>query len=571
MRPFHFTTGSAATEDANRAIEQKNGSSIGGRTIGVKQATHRAPLEQRRSKGNEVVPSNDTIKAKDDEDDKTFSTNDIIKTKDGKDDSVFHSDDITMTKDEKDDSSTPIVKHKLAPDSQEKVTALSPCLFLVIEGQSKWLFDAARDNKVSLIMVARTVVIGEILNDDIAEDVHRHARECRSVSSITYPLPKEDIAHHGLLQDGCRLGASSIVYTSVKSARSCVAKLHQKTLRGGTVWARQLGGEGSKANVSEIREMFSAAGFVWDVFIPKNLIQAIQKFNRKIFGKRPIVVDWAVPKKIYTAGSQVTMKDGQKESDEENSSSDLEDDLVELDKNTQHSHGAAVVPDGSDSTEEEVNFDEEANVAKKVLNNFLSSLNGPTASVNDDVFLPQRKQDDKTINVHNKISDGPTTVPHVSKPESLTKTENTNFKSAESEEDLQRTLFICNLPFDVTIEEVKQRFSGFGEVQSFVPVLHPITKRPRGTGILKFITMDAVDAAFSAATTVTDLGIILKGRQLKVLNALNKKATHDKEVKKTKKEEHDHRNLYLAKEGVIIEGTPAAQGVSDSDMSKRRS
>lgn len=46
---------SAATEDANRAIELKNGSSIGGRKIGVKPATHRAPLEQRRSRGDPGV------------------------------------------------------------------------------------------------------------------------------------------------------------------------------------------------------------------------------------------------------------------------------------------------------------------------------------------------------------------------------------------------------------------------------------------------------------------------------------------------------------------------------------
>lgn len=47
----------------------------------------------------------------------------------------------------------------------------------------------------------------------------------------------------GFFQAGCRLGSSSIVYTSVKSARACVAKLHQKNLNGGTIWARQLGGE----------------------------------------------------------------------------------------------------------------------------------------------------------------------------------------------------------------------------------------------------------------------------------------------------------------------------------------
>ena len=47
----HFTLKcSAVTEDANRAIEEKNGSSVGGRKIVVKHAMQRAPLEQRRPK-----------------------------------------------------------------------------------------------------------------------------------------------------------------------------------------------------------------------------------------------------------------------------------------------------------------------------------------------------------------------------------------------------------------------------------------------------------------------------------------------------------------------------------------
>lgn len=44
---------SAVKENAIQAIEQKNGSSVGGRKIGVKLAMHRAPLEQRRSKENQ--------------------------------------------------------------------------------------------------------------------------------------------------------------------------------------------------------------------------------------------------------------------------------------------------------------------------------------------------------------------------------------------------------------------------------------------------------------------------------------------------------------------------------------
>lgn len=44
---------SAVTEDANLAIELKNGLSIGGRKIAAKHAMHRASLEQRRSKTNQ--------------------------------------------------------------------------------------------------------------------------------------------------------------------------------------------------------------------------------------------------------------------------------------------------------------------------------------------------------------------------------------------------------------------------------------------------------------------------------------------------------------------------------------
>lgn len=46
------STSSAVTEDANRAIELKDGLSVGGRKIGVKHAMQRATLEQRRLKEN---------------------------------------------------------------------------------------------------------------------------------------------------------------------------------------------------------------------------------------------------------------------------------------------------------------------------------------------------------------------------------------------------------------------------------------------------------------------------------------------------------------------------------------
>lgn len=72
-------------------------------------------------------------------------------------------------------------------------------------------------------------------------------------------------------------------------------------------------------------------------------------------------------------------------------------------------------------------------------------------------------------------------------------------------------------------------------------------RRPKGTGFLKFKTKDATSSAVSAGSAASGLGIFLKGRQLVVLQALDKKSAHEKEENMVKKEDVDLRNLYLAK------------------------
>lgn len=71
-------------------------------------------------------------------------------------------------------------------------------------------------------------------------------------------------------------------------------------------------------------------------------------------------------------------------------------------------------------------------------------------------------------------------------------------------------------------------------------------RRPRGTGFLKFKTAEAADAAISAANAAAGLGVLLKGRQLKIMKALDRKAAQHKEEENAKKGDHDNRNLYLA-------------------------
>jgi nucleolar protein 4 len=113
----------------------------------------------------------------------------------------------------------------------------------------------------------------------------------------------------------------------------------------------------------------------------------------------------------------------------------------------------------------EVDFEQEADIARKVLRNLIAS--------SSDV-LPKGIEELETVDVPSKL---PGESENLSgSPLSSGKSKPSNTKHIDGEDDLQRTVFISNLPFDVESGEVKQRFSAFGEVLSFVPVLHQVTK-----------------------------------------------------------------------------------------------
>ncbi|XP_050365353.1 uncharacterized protein LOC126783869 isoform X2 [Argentina anserina] len=616
----------AVTTDADRALE-KNGVSVGGRRIAVKHAMHRAPFEQRRTRkdqGSELEETTDSNNGKDGGNVKEEKGASNLDTREIKLEKTIKSNkdkDVGKFKKEKDALN---LKEKEKNVKSKKTVTSGKDVVAKVGASEKQ-------------RVARTVVFGGLINAGMAEDVHRQAREVGDVCSITYPFPKEELQQHGLVQDGCKMDASAVLYNSVKSAHASVAMLHQKEIKGGIVWARQLGGEGSKtrkwklivrnlpfkAKVSDIKDMFSSAGFVWDVYIPQNsdtglskgfafvkftrkqdAENAIQKFNGQKLLKRPIAVDWAVSKQIYGE------KDG-RDGGNDSSGDDFEGDAGDACKKSQNLDEIDSASDDSNTSEmnpTENNFEEEADIARKVLKNLTTlseivtsvdnsalpkwnneqtidfeeesdiarkvlkkfTMSSGTVTAVDDSALPRRDEEptiEESANepsklapetLSDKLSSEGASASDVAKPQT------------EEEDDLHRTIFISNLLFEITNDEVKQRFSAFGQVQSFVPVLHPLTKRPKGTGFLKFKTVEAVNSAVSAGSAASGLGIFLKGRQLTVFQALDRKSAHEKEENMAKKEDIDQRNLYLAKEGLILSGTPAAEGVSTTDMSKRQ-
>ena len=178
--------------------------------------------------------------------------------------------------------------------------------------------------------------------------------------------------------------------------------------------------------------------------------------------------------------SAFTGHQNEKDSSCEDSDYDDDDDndTDVIGKKKQHDGVVETSPDSDLSEKEdmptEVDFEHEADIARKVLRNLITSSSKDSASSDmDDGGLPKVVEESNTA----ETFDVPSKPSNLSgSPLSSGKSKPTNIKHIDGEDDLQRTVFISNLPFDVESGEVKQRFSAFGEVLSFVPVLHQVTK-----------------------------------------------------------------------------------------------
>jgi nucleolar protein 4 len=164
----------------------------------------------------------------------------------------------------------------------------------------------------------------------------------------------------------------------------------------------------------------------------------------------------------------------------------------------------------------------------------------------------------------------------------------------------ESTLFIRNLPFTCTDEELKEHFEDFGPVRYARIVLDHGTERPRGTGFVCFFKVEDADGCLQEAPRAAirappgkgkkdmadnfghtvlqnELGdpsgkFTLGGRVLIVTRAVEKSEASRltaEGVAHRNVRDKDKRRLYLLNEGTIASNTPLYEKLSPSEIAMR--
>ncbi|KAK8846604.1 hypothetical protein IAR55_005690 [Kwoniella newhampshirensis] len=193
--------------------------------------------------------------------------------------------------------------------------------------------------------------------------------------------------------------------------------------------------------------------------------------------------------------------------------------------------------------------------------------------------------------------------------------EDEDMEDAEEEEPVKpklpavgvgSTLFIRNLPFETTEQELNALFRSFGPLRYARITMDKFTGRSRGTGFVCFWNVEHANEAIEEAERVTretganamPLGggaaqaknpfalpsvltadpssslasrLVIHGRTLDVTRAVTREeAGQMKEDSERSRQAGDKRNTYLMREGVIFPNSPAAASLPESEVEKRQ-
>ncbi|XP_066448286.1 RNA-binding protein 28 [Eleutherodactylus coqui] len=356
-----------------------------------------------------------------------------------------------------------------------------------------------------------------------------------------------------------------------------------------------------KCSEEDLKTHFSTFGSVMEVNIPKkpdgkmrgfafvqfkNMLEAskaLKGTNMKSIKGRTVAVDWAVAKDKYTATQGAKANESQKSSknlEQSNDFSDAEDSSDDKDKTSLNDEASSEEEEEEASSEEDKTQNEESEDKKETARQKTKGklpVKKPQTNKNkaeeeseDDGDDDDDDDDDDDLSVDSGQESDMDNESEDSDSEGEKKVK-TKAKKKQLPSDVSegKTLFIRNLSFNSEEEDLEELLEKYGNIKYVRIVLHPDTEHSKGCAFVQFVDKESAEKCLAAAKDESENGgLKLAGRKLLVDLAVSRDEAGRLRQNKVKKPTGT-RNLYLAREGLIREGTKAAEGVSPEDMAKR--
>ncbi|KAK5997427.1 Nucleolar protein 4 [Cladobotryum mycophilum] len=282
-----------------------------------------------------------------------------------------------------------------------------------------------------------------------------------------------------------------------------------------------------------------------------NAEKALEAINGKTVDGRTLAVDWAVDKSTWDEQHSKENEPAEASDGGEGEEEDDDEDEDESESGDAPEDEEAAVPKNRD---EQLDADL-ANFMKNYMQNMEDEDEDNEEENNDD----NEDEDDLDIELgddHEKVADS--VQPH-----------------REKSTDNSSTVFVRNLPFTTTDEQLKSFFGHFGNIRYARVVVDKVTERPAGTGFVCFVDKAEAKTCIVGAPrrTLPTAGVknsilqdensdptgkyTLDGRVLQIVQAVNKdEAGNLAESSLAKRREKDKRKLYLLAEGAIGQNSP---------------
>ncbi|KAF0521883.1 RNA-binding domain-containing protein [Gigaspora margarita] len=463
-------------------------------------------------------------------------------------------------------------KHEKPPKIEKKSIKLNNAKKPKVEKTEK-------KSSKKYVITNRTLVVEGLPNDVTRKKIYKKVRKFGYVEDIIFPIEeRKNIAHitfkterdavEGLKRlDGHIFHESKMNAKLLAEKKASIDKKCRLIVRN-IPWEYQ---------EPELLKIFSAHGKVVEVNLPRKhpngplrgfaYIQykkvdeaerAINAMNETVHHGRTIAVDWSLPKDKYLEA----MKSQQGKHDyEQNNDHDIDSYTEESEEEPEKL--------SENETDESENQNEKSD-SDSYENDLMDIDESEIDSVED-----RSKNKNSVKNKNNTLSE-------------------------------DTVLFIRNISFEATEEELSDIFRPFGPLRYCVITRDDTTGRSRGTGFVCFehkkhadacleevknvghIGFDSIERSESLTNEKKRKGIIYKsvltadpsnsqahkftlhGRVLSIVKAVDKDEAHRlTEENKNKKQREDRRNIYLIKEGVIFPNTPDAALLTSSEVVKR--